>query len=106
MLGHHENRPVPALSSTVLTSVGSVTAQMMPGRTKDGEDEERDTEQLASLLQRPDVQAVPKPPGRPIISGSPLQPGPVTPRAVALRSHGEGVLKGGVLLCTRSLKQS
>lgn len=52
LLGHHETRPASALSSTVFTSVGSATVQMMLGRTKYDEDEERDTEQLASLLQR------------------------------------------------------
>ncbi|MEW2620933.1 hypothetical protein [Streptomyces sp. NPDC048106] len=52
LLGHHENRPASALTSTVFTSVGSATVQMMLGRTKYDEDEERDTEQLASLLQR------------------------------------------------------
>ncbi|WP_266701856.1 secondary metabolite protein [Streptomyces sp. NBC_00102] len=52
LLGHHEKRPASALASTVLTSVGSATVQMMLGRTKYDEDEERDTEQLASLLQR------------------------------------------------------
>lgn len=52
LLGHHDNRPASALSSTVFTSVGASTVQMMLGRTKYDEDEERDTEQLASLLQR------------------------------------------------------
>ncbi|MEU2227047.1 secondary metabolite protein [Streptomyces sp. NPDC018347] len=52
LLGHHESRPASALSSTVFTSVGSATVQMMLGRTKYDEDEERDTELLASLLQQ------------------------------------------------------
>ncbi|MEU7406343.1 secondary metabolite protein [Streptomyces sp. NPDC044948] len=52
LLGHHENRSASALSSTVFTNVGASTVQMMLGRTKYDEDEERDTEQLASLLQR------------------------------------------------------
>ncbi|MGW4250680.1 hypothetical protein [Streptomyces californicus] len=52
LLGHHENRPASALSETIFTSVDSGTVQMMLGRTKYDEDEERDTEQLASLLQR------------------------------------------------------
>lgn len=52
LLGHHKNRPASALSSVVFTSIGSATVQMMLGRSKYDEDEERDTEQLASLLQR------------------------------------------------------
>ncbi|KPC78592.1 hypothetical protein [Streptomyces tendae] len=52
LLGHHQNRPASALSSTIFTSVGSATVEMMLGRTKYDEDEERDTELLASLLQR------------------------------------------------------
>lgn len=51
LLGH-QNRPASALSETIFTNVGSATVQMMLGRTKYDEDEERDTEQLASLLQR------------------------------------------------------
>ncbi|MGW2137625.1 hypothetical protein ACWCW2_16650 [Streptomyces sp. NPDC001773] len=52
LLGHHENRPVSALASAFITSVDPATVQMMLGRTKYDEDEERDTELLASLLQR------------------------------------------------------
>ncbi|MET7737363.1 hypothetical protein ABZT02_39485 [Streptomyces sp. NPDC005402] len=52
LLGHHENRPVSALAPTFITSVDPATVQMMLGRTKYEEDEERDTELLASLLQR------------------------------------------------------
>ncbi|MGW0770640.1 hypothetical protein [Streptomyces sp. NPDC002676] len=51
LLGHHENRPVSALAPTFITSVDPATVQMMLGRTKYEEDEERDTELLASLLQ-------------------------------------------------------
>ncbi|MFE6164891.1 hypothetical protein ACFQ7F_38955 [Streptomyces sp. NPDC056486] len=52
LLGHHESRPTSALASTIFTSVGPGTVEMMLGRTKYEEDEERDTELLASLLQR------------------------------------------------------
>ncbi|MFF5757404.1 secondary metabolite protein [Streptomyces longwoodensis] len=52
LLGHHENRPASALAPTFITSVDPATVQMMLGRTKYEEDEERDTELLASLLQR------------------------------------------------------
>jgi hypothetical protein len=52
LLGHHENRPVSALAPAFITSVDPATVQMMLGRTKYDEDEERDTELLASLLQR------------------------------------------------------
>ena len=52
LLGHHENRPVSALAPTFITTVDPATVQMMLGRTKYEEDEERDTELLASLLQR------------------------------------------------------
>ncbi|MGW7363943.1 hypothetical protein ACWGI8_11055 [Streptomyces sp. NPDC054841] len=52
LLGHHENRPVSALAPSFITSVDPATVQMMLGRTKYEEDEERDTELLASLLQR------------------------------------------------------
>ncbi|MGW0999374.1 hypothetical protein ACWD5V_40135 [Streptomyces sp. NPDC002523] len=51
LLGHHENRPVSALAPAFITSVDPATVQMMLGRTKYDEDEERDTEFLASLLQ-------------------------------------------------------
>ncbi|WP_445529758.1 hypothetical protein [Streptomyces cyslabdanicus] len=51
LLGHHENRPVSALGPAFITSVDPATVQMMLGRTKYDEDEERDTELLASLLQ-------------------------------------------------------
>ncbi|RZU45772.1 hypothetical protein EV284_0422 [Streptomyces sp. BK022] len=51
LLGHHENRPVSALAPAFITSVDPATVQMMLGRTKYDEDEERDTELLASLLQ-------------------------------------------------------
>ncbi|MFM9582652.1 secondary metabolite protein [Streptomyces caniscabiei] len=52
LLGHHENRPASALAPTFITRVDPATVQMMLGRTKYEEDEERDTELLASLLQR------------------------------------------------------
>lgn len=52
LLGHYENRPVSALAPSFITSVDPATVQMMLGRTKYEEDEERDTELLASLLQR------------------------------------------------------
>ncbi|WP_327370663.1 hypothetical protein [Streptomyces sp. NBC_01217] len=52
LLGHHENRPVSALPPAFITSVDPATVQMMLGRAKYDEDEERDTELLASLLQR------------------------------------------------------
>lgn len=52
LLGHHEKRPASALSSTIFTNIDLATVQMMLGRTKYDEDEERDTELLASLLQR------------------------------------------------------
>ncbi|MYQ48762.1 secondary metabolite protein [Streptomyces sp. SID4985] len=52
LLGHHERRPTSALSSTIFTNIDLATVQMMLGRTKYEEDEERDTELLASLLQR------------------------------------------------------
>ncbi|GAA3812134.1 hypothetical protein [Streptomyces chiangmaiensis] len=51
LLGHHESRPVSALAPAFITSVDPATVQMMLGRTKYDEDEERDTELLASLLQ-------------------------------------------------------
>src|SRR3954463_3985583 len=49
LLGHHENRPGSALAPAFITSVDPATVQMMLGRTKYDEDEERDTELLASL---------------------------------------------------------
>ncbi|MFC5218850.1 secondary metabolite protein [Streptomyces coerulescens] len=52
LLGHHESRPVSALAPAFITSVNPATVQMMLGRTKYDEAEERDTELLASLLQR------------------------------------------------------
>ncbi|MET9664892.1 hypothetical protein ABZY19_05915 [Streptomyces sp. NPDC006475] len=52
LLGHHESRPVSALAPAFITSLDPATVQMMLGRTKYDEDEERDTELLASLLQR------------------------------------------------------
>ncbi|MFD4258652.1 hypothetical protein ACFWR9_13700 [Streptomyces sp. NPDC058534] len=52
LLGHHEHRPVSALAPAFITSVDAATVQMMLGRTKYHDDEERDTELLASLLQR------------------------------------------------------
>ncbi|MFJ4007374.1 hypothetical protein ACIPWL_28505 [Streptomyces sp. NPDC090023] len=52
LLGHHEKRPASALSETIFANIDSATVQMMLGRTKYDEDEERDTELLASLLQR------------------------------------------------------
>ncbi|WSQ12953.1 secondary metabolite protein [Streptomyces sp. NBC_01231] len=51
LLGHHETRPVSALAPAVIASVDPATVQMMLGRTKYDEAEERETESLASLLQ-------------------------------------------------------
>ena len=52
LLGHHESRPVSALTSAFIDTVDLATVQMMLGRTKYDDAEERDTELLASLLQR------------------------------------------------------
>ncbi|MCM2579724.1 hypothetical protein [Streptomyces meridianus] len=52
LLGHHETRPLCALTPTLITTMDPAVVQMMLGRTKYDEDEERDTELLASLLQQ------------------------------------------------------
>ncbi|AVH61021.1 secondary metabolite protein [Streptomyces dengpaensis] len=52
LLGHHESRPLSALVPTLITTMDPAVVQMMLGRTKYDEAEERDTELLASLLQR------------------------------------------------------
>ncbi|MEE1798159.1 hypothetical protein PUR57_05625 [Streptomyces sp. JV176] len=51
LLGHHKTRPVSALASRFITTLDPATVQMMLGRTKYDEAEERDTEVLASRLQ-------------------------------------------------------
>ncbi|MFI9755785.1 secondary metabolite protein [Streptomyces collinus] len=52
LLGHHEFRPLSALAPALITTMDPAVVQMMLGRTKYDEDEERETELLASLLQR------------------------------------------------------
>ncbi|MFD9187205.1 secondary metabolite protein [Streptomyces phaeochromogenes] len=52
LLGHHESRPLSALAPALLTTMDPAVVQMMLGRTKYDEAAERDTELLASLLQR------------------------------------------------------
>ncbi|AZP23304.1 secondary metabolite protein [Streptomyces aquilus] len=54
-LGHHETRPLSALAPALLTTLDPATVQMMLGRTKYDEEEERETELLASLLQRRNI---------------------------------------------------
>ncbi len=51
LLGHHESRPLSALAPALITTLDPAVVQMMLGRTKYDEAEERDTELLASLLQ-------------------------------------------------------
>lgn len=52
LLGHHETRSLSALTSTLITTLDPAAVQMMLGRTNYDEAEERDTERLASMLQR------------------------------------------------------
>ncbi|WP_244190412.1 hypothetical protein [Streptomyces caeruleatus] len=52
LLRHHETRPLSALAPTLFTNVDPATVQVMLGRTKYDEAEERDAELRASLLQR------------------------------------------------------
>ncbi|BDH07166.1 hypothetical protein HEK131_43930 [Streptomyces seoulensis] len=52
LLGHHEDRPISALASSLITTMDPAVVQMMLGRTKYDDAEERETESLASLLQR------------------------------------------------------
>lgn len=52
LLGHHKTRQLSALAPALLTTMDPAVVQMMLGRTKYDEVEERDTELLASLLQR------------------------------------------------------
>ncbi|MCZ1006795.1 ImmA/IrrE family metallo-endopeptidase [Streptomyces lydicus] len=52
LLGHHETRPLSALAPSLITTMDPAVVQMMLGRTQYDEVEERDTEALASLLQR------------------------------------------------------
>ncbi|MEU4486620.1 M48 family metalloprotease [Streptomyces purpurascens] len=52
LLGHHESRTLSDLAPSLLTTMDPAVVQMMLGRTKYDEAEERDTELLASLLQR------------------------------------------------------
>ena len=54
-LGHHKTRPLSALAPALLTTLDPATVQMMLGRTKYEEKEERETELLASLLQRRNI---------------------------------------------------
>lgn len=51
LLGHHESRPLSALAPNFISTLDPATVQMMLGRTKYDESEERDTEVLASRLQ-------------------------------------------------------
>ncbi|MEU9291094.1 ParH-like protein [Streptomyces sp. NPDC048275] len=51
LLGHHESRPLSALAPALITTMDPAVVQMMLGRTKYDEAEERDTELLASLVQ-------------------------------------------------------
>lgn len=52
LLGHHESRALSALAPALITTMDPAVVQMMLGRTKYDEAEERETELLASLLQR------------------------------------------------------
>ncbi|MFD9441185.1 secondary metabolite protein [Streptomyces sp. NPDC060006] len=52
LLGHHESHPLSALAPALITTMDPAVVQMMLGRTKYDEVAERDTELLASLLQR------------------------------------------------------
>ncbi len=52
LLGHHESRSLATLAPSLITTMDPAVVQMMLGRTKYDEAEERETELLASLLQR------------------------------------------------------
>ncbi|MGI5457596.1 hypothetical protein ACQEWB_31390 [Streptomyces sp. CA-249302] len=52
LLGHYKTRPLSALAPSFITTVDLAAVQIMLGRTKYDEAEERDAELLASLLQR------------------------------------------------------
>lgn len=51
LLGHHESRPVSTLAPSLISTLDPATVQMMLGRTKYEDVEERDSEVLASRLQ-------------------------------------------------------
>ncbi|WP_433549170.1 secondary metabolite protein [Streptomyces sp. CA-294286] len=52
LLGHHESERASAVDSSLFPSLDPAAVRFMLGRTTYEEAEERDTERLASLLQR------------------------------------------------------